>query len=119
MLKRTLAVVAAAALVSIAVAPAVLASAAETATHRGEIIAIDSQNSKLTVRILADDGSGKETHVYNVDQKTTIKDKATGKDMKFSDLKVGDKIQVKSTHEGGGRQALEIWLRPIAKVKKP
>ena len=86
--------------------------------HKGEILAIDKDGSTVTIRVFQTTEGEKETYVYHVDQKTVIKDKATGKDLTLKDLKVGDKVVVKGKHEGGKRVALEIKVRPPEKQKE-
>src|SRR5262245_32887620 len=85
---------------------------ADKANHKGEILAIDQAAKTVTIRVDSDETGQKETHVYEVQQSTTIKDKTSGKVLAFTDLKVGDKVNLHSKTEGKKRVALSIETRP-------
>lgn len=85
---------------------------AEKAKHKGEILAIDKDAKTVTVRVASEETGEKETHVYEVQETTTIKDRETGKALTFADLKVGDKVNLTGQTQGKKRVALAIEIRP-------
>jgi len=88
----------------------------EKGEHPGEILAIDTNAKTFTVRIVKLEE--KDTHVYAFTDKTTIKDKETGKALTFADLSVGDKVIITGRHKDGKRVAIEIVVKPEKKKEK-
>jgi hypothetical protein len=91
---------------------------ADKAKHKGEILAIDKDAKTVTVRVASEETGQKETHVYEVQETTAIKDKTTGKALTFTDLKVGDKVNLTGQTQGKKRVALAIEIRPDKEGKK-